>query len=230
MKDDPGPKICVTLAFPTVRRFREGAAMAISQKADLLEFRLDYLLEALEANEFRWCHELQVPTIATLRMAADGGKYIGPEEERFARLKALSGHFQYVDLEFRSAGQERAEALREIGAQLIVSYHNFRSTPTKDELLSIAFRSKARGADICKIATRANSQDDVFTLLSLPHSVSPMVVIPMGEKGRIGRLLAPLLGAEFGYACLDGLPPVAPGMLSIGVMRQLYDGIQRVAG
>jgi 3-dehydroquinate dehydratase len=45
----------------------------------------------------------------------------------------------------------------------------------------------------------------------------------MGEKGRISRVMAPLLGSYLSYASLDTGAESAPGQLTIAEMRQIQE-------
>jgi 3-dehydroquinate dehydratase-1 len=200
---------------------------ALRQGADLLEFRLDYLQDPQDIDELALPREIKVPTIATLRREREGGRYQGPEESRWQVLQSVAGKFDYLDLEYGFANPERVGKIHGAGSNVIVSHHDLKKTPPRDDMLSLLFRARAAGGNVLKIATRARSHRDVLNLLTLPMDISPIVVIPMGAKGRTGRILAPLLGSEFAYATIDGLPPVAPGMLSVGEMRQVYDTIEK---
>ena len=222
MKGSSTPRICATLALTTMERLRLAAKTAISQGADLIEIRLDHLQEIPGPEEIIWCTDLGVPTVVTIRNQSDGGRYNGTETGRLDILCAFAGICHYIDLEFRSATWELVATLRKRGSMVIISHHDFSSTPSLDELVSIISRAKALGGDVYKIAALVNSPDDTLRLLSLPRIISPVVVVPMGRNGRIGRILAPLFGSEFAYAHPEGLPAVAPGMLSIKEMRRVY--------
>jgi 3-dehydroquinate dehydratase type I len=205
-----------------------GAMAARLQGADLVEIRLDYLIANTEPVNIR--KEADLPRIATLRREREGGRYRGSEDSRWQMLLDAAGAFDYVDLEFGFASGERVDKLHQRGSRVIVSHHDFYRTPSIEEMLSILFRSRETGCDILKIATMAGGARDVIDLLTLPRYISPIVVVPMGKAGRTGRALAPLLGSEFGYGALDGMPPVAPGMLTVRQMRQIYDLIGKATG
>jgi 3-dehydroquinate dehydratase-1 len=122
------------------------------------------------------------------------------------------------------------DELHDEGSKVIVSHHDLQQTPPKEELISILFRAKNAGAELVKIATMVHNRRDLMNLLTLPLLFPPIIVVPMGREGKIGRIMAPLFGSSFVYATLDGLPPVAPGMLSVRQMRQIYDSIEKATG
>ena len=203
------------------------APVAVSQGADLLELRIDHLPSLPRREDIEWCRELGVPVIVTIRKEVDGGLYRGSEEERIACLRDLATECQMVDLEIESATPELVGSLADAGSTVIVSHHDLRETPPEDQLLSKICRSAELGAEVCKLAAMAGSPEDPSRLLSLLRHPYRLVVIPMGRIGSLARLCAPLLGSEFAYATMDGMPAVAPGMWSIGKMRRLYDEITR---
>jgi 3-dehydroquinate dehydratase type I len=204
------------------------AHMAVNQEADLVELRLDHLPRLPGPDELAWCDEIRVPVIATIRKVSDGGVYDGSEPERLECLRGAAASCDYVDLELQAASAGLVADLKKRGAGTIISHHDFRSTPPQQELLSLLSRARATGGAVCKIATLANSSSDVLRLLSLPQVMRPTVVVAMGEKGRIGRVLAPLFGSEFAYASPEGTTPVAPGMLTLGQMRRAYLALDEV--
>lgn len=225
MRDKFSPRICATVASSKMKDARRMAGSALAQGADLVEIRFDFLEELPEPDEASWCRELGLPAIATVRPLGEGGRYRGSEKERLRLLADLAGTCQYVDLELPSANVELIGRMKKSGARVILSHHDFTHTPAQDELLSLTCRGRAMGGDVMKIATMTNSLGDVLRLLELPQSVPSTVVVPMGEVGRIGRLLAPIFGSEFTYAVPDGMEPVAPGMLSVRNMRRLYGSL-----
>ncbi len=222
MRDDPNPRICATLAVPSLDRLRTMASSAISQGADLIELRLDHLRRLPEAEELRWCRGLGVPVIVTIRRPCDGGRYSGSEETRAFLLRGLAGTCDYIDLELRSARDQLVREITDKGSKVLVSHHDLDGTPPDQELLSVLGRARAVGAHVSKIATFVNSPKDVLRLLALPLLVSPTVVVPMGDKGRIGRILAPYFGSEFAYAYPAGTVRIAPGMISVSELRAIY--------
>jgi len=228
LKGSQRPRICATLALPHLDMIGPATKTARLQGADLVEIRLDYLKEKTEPGNLR--NEAGLPRIATVRREREGGRYRGSEVSRWEMLLDAAGSFDYIDLEFGFASRDRVEDLHRRDSMVIVSHHDFRGTPRIDEMLSILFRARETGCDILKIATMADDTRDVIDLLTLPRHISPIVVVPMGSAGKTGRALAPLLGSEFGYGVLEGMPPVAPGMLTVRQMRQTYDLIGKATG
>lgn len=221
MKGEPQPRICGTIAVQKTRLLRPAAEAAISQGADLLEFRFDYLETTPGNDELNWLEDIELPKIATVRSMDEGGAYRGPEEKRIQLLKRFSELCEIVDIEFSSAQPDLISGLGG-RAQILISHHDFSSTPSRDRLLSLVSRSASRGARHTKLATKVSGPKEVLRLLRISSEVPNVVAIPMGRAGRLGRIMAPMFGSEHAYAHPVGFPPVAPGMISIRDMRMIY--------
>jgi 3-dehydroquinate dehydratase/shikimate dehydrogenase len=203
---------------------KAGTSAALSQGADLVEIRLDYLQNPLDIAQTPL--KVGIPTIATMRRETDGGRFHGSEETKWEILRGIAGNSDYIDLEFDTAKIDRVEELHGGGSKVIISHHDFQKTPSRKELISLLFRAKNTDGDLVKIATMVHNRRDLMNLLTLPLIFPSIIVVPMGREGKIGRIMAPLFGSSFAYATLDGLPPVAPGMLSVRQMRQIFDSIE----
>jgi 3-dehydroquinate dehydratase-1 len=109
---------------------------------------------------------------------------------------------------------------------VIVSHHDFDSTPTLDRLETIADDARALGADIAKISTMANSKQDLRILASLAIKQADLgvIVIAMGAIGTIGRVLFPALGSRLTFSHMG--EGSAPGQLdffeTFDLMRKFY--------
>jgi len=73
--------------------------------------------------------------------------------------------------------------------------------------------------------TTAHSPGDNVTMLELiaRHRHLSMVSFAMGPLGMISRVLAPLTGARFVYASLAVGSEAAPGQLTVGDLRSMYE-------
>ncbi len=218
-------KICISLRARTLDELLKLIHEAESLNADIIEIRLDSLL-SLKGFE-RITSETSVPLIATNRRLQEGGFKQQNEEIRIKSLiKAADAGFNYVDVELATEGiSEIVTKIRDLGAEPIVSYHDFKRTPTFSDLEKIVEKEKSVGAEICKIVTTANSIDDNVRCLLLNVAFSEetkIVCFAMGEKGALSRILAPIFGAYFTYASLKEGSETAPGQLSISSIKELY--------
>ena len=82
------------------------------------------------------------------------------------------------------------------------------------------------GADVCKIITTAQSVKDNMKALDFVSKASKkvkLVCFAMGELGRHSRLVSPVFGAFFTFACLDEKRKTAKGQLTIHEMNLAYE-------
>lgn len=129
----------------------------------------------------------------------------------------------YVDFDV-SMVEEGAMRMRPKGAKLILSYHDFERTPSLSELKKIVRKMLAKGADICKIVTKAVTvEDNLIPLRLLAESDVPMIAFCLGDKGRISRILAPRFGSLISY-----VPPTADFVTAEGQI--VFDDWEKIQG
>jgi 3-dehydroquinate dehydratase-1 len=172
----------------------------------LLEIRVDNF--ATNPNSLlKALPKLRVPLIVTVRHPAEGGA----NDLSFARRRELYGRFlphaAFIDLELRSLEKlaDVVAAARRAGVRVIASTHHFRSTPPTENLQRAIRRANAAGADICKLAARAETAGNLGRLLALlgrPQPL-PLSVMGMGRFGKISRLLLAQAGSVLNYGYLD---------------------------
>jgi 3-dehydroquinate dehydratase type I len=107
--------------------------------------------------------------------------------------------------------------------KLIISHHDYESTPSLESLKAILAQCYASGADIAKIACMVNSEGDNARLLSLYTGEGKKVILGMGELGRITRIAALYLGAEFSFASPDNGKITAAGQLSFSEFQAIQN-------
>ena len=122
-------------------------------------------------------------------------------------LKAAEAGCSIVDLEVESAEEAKASqlakfraAIREAGAALLISFHDFTRTKGLEQA---AERIEAFQPDFVKVVSTARTLADNLAVLKLieDHSLSSHVVgIAMGEEGLLSRVLGPRAGAAFTFA------------------------------
>jgi 3-dehydroquinate dehydratase len=139
-------------------------------------------------------------------------------------LKHLVDNLQkikYLDFDYE------VELDFETDKEKIISYHNFDKTPDTAELKEIIAKMSEKGADIYKLAVMANSYDDslrVMSLLSQCHQEGKkMVMLAMGESGKITRIAGHLLGNQFMFASLNEESKTANGQLTFKELHRLQN-------
>jgi len=218
-------QICVPLAADDVSGLIPMIEKAEDKGADLIEIRLDYL-KRLKGIE-KLVKHTSVPLIATNREYKQGGYRIQDEASRIQILiEVARTGFQYADVELTTKGlTDITLKLKDMGVKPIVSFHDFRSTPSQSEMEKIVKTQIKSGAEVCKLVTTANNIEDNLTclrLLSKMKKITNLVCFAMGERGILSRALSPIFGAYFTYASLERGRETAPGQISISELRSLY--------
>lgn len=227
-KDKSPGKICL----PVVERTMEEALRTIAkanQLADFIELRLDYLRkfdleQLLKAGK--------KPLIVTNRRREEGGRYKGEEKSRVGILRQAA-HLgaDFVDLEMESGRSFVHELIaNKKNTRLILSFHDFQKTLKAEELRTLFKRMIQCGADVVKIVTFARAWEDNLKVLSLiPYAKEgnqKIVAFCMGEKGKISRIFAPLLGAAWTYASLNIKRSSAPGQLTVWEIKKIWRSLK----
>ncbi len=204
--------ICVSIAQITqiVEVLRSGVG--------LIELRLD-LMGKFPAEIYTLIPQ-GTKTIATCRPG------IYSEEEKILLLKScMDLGASFIDIEIESSRDHLNELInyaQKCGSGVLISYHNFDQTPNRSELVRMMNMCYTLGGTIAKIASHVNSVEDIRNLISLYDTPGKKIVIGMGKLGRITRIMAPYLGAEFTFASPGVGGGTAPGQLSLKQLNELY--------
>jgi len=222
-------KICAVIPAISQNDLRNQVIKIKKSNPDFIEVRLDYLTGEVNLKEIRELTSTSL--IATNRSKTEGGKYRGTEAARVNLLfEAAKSSFDYVDVEFQTRKiADIISEIKKIGAQTILSIHNFSSTPPLVDMMRELERMKETGADVYKYITKANSLEDNLKILQFVNATSKQSAIIsfcLGQLGVSSRILSPLLGSFLTYASLEDGKETAPGQLSIGVIKQLYKMIK----
>ena len=190
---------------------------------DAIEVRVDHFESREAAPLMSLLEGLRgkgLPVITTVRSSREGGKYPISDRERIALFSALMPLSDAVDIELSSIAplNEIIRRARRSKKRVILSYHNFNSTPPKGRLERIIDRGNSEGGDIVKIATTVRVAGDTRRLASLTLDHKNLVTIAMGSQGAASRIFFPLLGSLLTYAPIGDA--TAPGQMSLKVTRR----------
>ena len=218
-------KLCIPVVETTVGKALI-AIKEVNRWADLIELRVDYLKGVKLSPLFE---NRQKPFIVTNRRREEGGKYRGEESKRLGVLQeAIDLGADYIDVELATESPFLQRLIRnKKETQVILSFHDFQRTPSLKELQRLSGQMIRLGADVIKIVPFAKSwEDNLFVLSLIPFSRKrnqEIVAFCMGEKGRMSRVFAPLMGAAWTYASLDRKRTSAPGQLTVWEMRDIWE-------
>lgn len=203
--------ICVSIAEPDVEKC-VGALAGL----ELAEIRLDKI--AINETKIKQIFSQPLKLIATCRPET------GDEKKRKQILfSAIEAGAAFVDIEVEASDEYKKAIVAKAkpkGCQVIVSFHDYKKTPSKAELDQIVEWCFQSGADMAKIACEVHSERDSARLLGLLDQDKKIIVVGMGARGRITRIIAPLLGSPFTFASLEKGKETADGQLTKTELEQ----------
>ncbi|OYR50556.1 MULTISPECIES: type I 3-dehydroquinate dehydratase [unclassified Halorubrum] len=207
------------------------------EHADAVEFRMDLADAPLVQLD---AYDGELPLLVTNRASWEGG-----EAEDVARYDELSTALgddavAAVDVELAAlrgnapqGAQSHATALRdtarEEGVSVVVSVHDFESTPEPAALVDLLADAASEG-DVGKLATTATAPRDALAMIEATHEATAaghrVATMCMGEPGRHTRAVTPIYGSKIGYAPVDPANATAPGQYPLATLRGLVDGLR----
>lgn len=195
-------------------------ARAADPGCDLVEVRLDYLLEAGGAwlGLCRELHAAGIPVILTLRHDSERGQWAGTNGERLDLLRQARDWVGCVDVEIqRDAVAQAVEDLP--GITVMGSFHDFEGMPTDAELDDMVLRGAEAGAQIVKLACWMKDEAALDRMAALParHPDHSLALVGMGPLGPDSRIRLPRAGSCLTYGFLDDA--VAPGQVSAAELK-----------
>ena len=212
---NPKTMVCVPIFKTDIDSAQKTVNKALKLGADMMELRIDALKNPDVDKIINFMDKLECRVIATNRMENEGGLFEGSENERISILKDVSKHADYVDIELRTNHKLRNKVVKS-SKNSIISYHNFKKTPSIAELLKIVQLEKEIG-DIAKFAVMPQNIGDTLKVLEVLLEVEDTIAISMGELGSYTRVAASLFGSPITYASLDDVS--APGQIDIESTR-----------
>lgn len=192
---------------------------------DFLEIRVDqfqshaiaYIEKSIRARK-----ALGIPLILTVRNAKEeGGKARISDAAKLKIFVALLSLVEGIDIELKSPIISQVIPLAKKNKKfVIVSSHNFKKTPAAAVLEKILKDAVKKGADIVKIAAKANALADVNRLwqFTLRHQKDNVITMSLGRIGSISRLTFPAAGSLLTYSYVGR--PSAPGQLPFAVLQK----------
>jgi 3-dehydroquinate dehydratase / shikimate dehydrogenase len=223
-------KICVAVTGATPDELIEKGTNVLKETT-FLEFRLDYLPKPMAAlpllKEFL-AENGAATVIATCRCKENGGRFEGSNTGALdVLLKAAESGFQLVDIELEAIEKlpkTTMDRLREAGAAVIISHHDFHGTKDLDAVYN---RIEPFAPDFIKVVPTAKSLSDNLTLMRFlermeDRSKSSIVGICMGEAGIISRVLGLRAGSAFTFAAANAGEETAPGQIAARTLIEDY--------
>lgn len=232
--------VCVPVVAKDMEEAVRIASDAAASGADMLEVRADYIdgLNPGNVGELLGAlsEAVSLPMIYTNRLWAEGGARQAPEDERVDSMLAAieCGRVAVVDIELATEPRLRnrvVEVAAMRGVAVIVSYHNFSSTPSKEAILSIVRGEVEAGCNIIKFAVTPRDPRDVLIALHATWEAKQMTGLPvismsMGSVGKFSRVVGVLYGCDLTFASLGRTS--APGQIDVSEIRYFLSNLTAV--
>ncbi len=237
------PKICVPVVAKTAEEIVKDADSFRNLPVDIVEWRADWYDEVSDSSKVletaEKIHQVlaEIPLLFTFRTEKEGGEKSLTTEDYIAINKAVieSGFVDLLDVELFT-GDEAVEQMIDHAhrnqVKVIVSSHDFKRTPPKEELLKRLRKMQELGADIPKIAVMPQIKEDVLTLLAVTLQMSqkyakgPIITMSMAGMGVASRLVGETFGSAITYGTAG--KSSAPGQVDVEklamVLEVLHEG------
>jgi len=215
-------KTCASVAEKTPKRLKQTLTKAL-KKSDYAEIRFDFLNPNLVPDALQQIKKDLRKCVCTLRPVSEGGKFEGGEKNRISIIKLIAEYNPFlldVELNTLSKNKNLRRYLKNTGTDILVSWHNFKQTPSNSALKKKLTQMKKISNNI-KIVTMAKSINDATQVLSLyKNNNTKLIAFSMGNYGRISRILCLFLGSPYTYASLGR--PIAPGQFSVDEVKSIF--------
>ncbi len=217
-------KTCVSIAEQNPAKTKKVLKTALS-KSDFAEVRLDFLKIEQIPETLEMIKKDLGRVVCTLRPKNEGGKFAGNEKERIAIIKLIAEYNPFMlDVEFNTLKKNSslAEYLKSTKTKLLVSWHDFKKTPSSAELEKKISQMSKFSSNV-KIVSTAKSTDDSTRMLELysKKGKSNLISFAMGDHGRISRILCLYLGSPYTYVSLG--KAIAPGQFSVDEVKKIVN-------
>lgn len=140
--------------------------------------------------------------------------------------RVLQHNLAYIDLDI-STPKTTINKIKKLApkTKIIISFHDFKKTPTKAQLNALVKKMTKKGADIVKLATLAKKFKDSLVMLSLLSDLTEKsqkaICICMGANGTITRSAGHLFGNYLMYAPIDKADKTASGQLTAREIKEI---------
>ncbi len=203
------------------------------EQCEMAEIRLDRC--ELSARDIDELFTSDIPLVATCRIAEVAASEPSLQDPRLTEqsreikamqiaerrlVRAIEAGARYVDVEIEAQKQMSKrvrQTAHENGTVFIRSYHDFEGTDSLEALKAIVEKCVYHGADVVKIVTTANSEEDNAKVAALyewcrtesdNEKISSLadgglIAFCMGDTGRKSRLDCLKYGSPYTYAALD---------------------------
>ena len=184
-----------------------------------------------DLSNFSVADILKIKRPSKLIFTCRKGKY-SFEERLKAYSFALELGVEMVDLDFENdldLIRKLNIKIKDSNTKLILSSHNYESSPSMEMLKEKAQKAFALGADFVKIVTSAQSLEQIQMIENLYSHFDHLIAFSMGNIGEELRAKILYLGAPFTYASFDNINKTASGQLDYHQTLELVNSLKKEA-
>lgn len=239
------PLVCTPLVGRTLDQLMTELAIVLPKQPDVLEWRVDFF-EAIgdTATVITVAQAIKqvagnIPVLFTRRSTIEGGEKIAINEAQVIAMYTAVCESKCIDLIDYEMANDAANinrvrtAAKANDIKLVLSYHNFSSTPNLEVLATKFLTAEQMGADVAKVAVMPRDPDDVLTLLAATREASkklriPIISMSMGPYGALTRLFGWVFGSSLTFAV--GASSSAPGQVPIEDLNTVLEIVQKSIG
>ena len=239
------PLICTPLIGRSLEQLLAELDVVLPKKPDVLEWRIDFFDQiGSQAQVFKALDAIKnkandTSLLFTRRSTLEGGEAIALSEAQVIALYAAVCESKSIDLIDYEMANDLANialvraAAKANGIKLVLSFHNFTSTPGLEILSQKFLLAEQLGADVAKVAVMPRDLDDVLTLLTATREASktlqsPLISMSMGALGSLTRLFGGAFGSALSFAV--GAGTSAPGQLPIEDLATVLAILRKAMG
>ncbi|WP_446898931.1 type I 3-dehydroquinate dehydratase [Clostridium sp. LBM24168] len=230
------PKICVPMVGKSLNELMDEANLLRNIDFDIVEWRVDFFEHVKKISKVEKVLQkirsilTDIPMIFTFRSVEEGGQTEVSKEFYMELNERIlqTGLVDIIDIELFN-NENNIRKLIDIAhinsTFVIISNHDFKGTPSREDIISRLCREQNLGGDILKIAVMPNCTEDIITLLDASRIIKekyarcPVITMSMGGKGVITRLSGEIFGSDVTFAAVREVS--APGQIYIEDIRKI---------
>ncbi len=240
------PKICVPLVGRTDEEILAQADDILNEaeksNIKVVEFRGDYYDNLNDFSALRNLLEKlndrfeNIILLFTIRSQKEGGEKLSFTNPSIYDINDFIIENQLadmVDVELFADYDKKSilQKAKERDIKVIMSSHDFKTTPPKEEIIDRLKKMQEMGADIAKIAVMPENKLQVADLIVATcmmkkhYATVPIVTISMGSLGAISRICGEVFGSQMTFATVGKAS--APGQIPASELNNIMSGIKK---
>ena len=228
------PLVCVPIVDTTIEDSLSTAKTLVEDGVEVIEWRLDYLKELSDIRALdNGLEEMAAVCnytilIGTIRTIEEGGNCTFKEDEMKQYLIhiAKSKTCDFIDMEYYTYDEPRSliTTLKNLGARVICSHHDFDETPEDDIVLTLLEEMECSECDVVKMAVMPVTTTDVTRFMDVCNAFAMetnklTITMSMGELGRVSRFAGNVTGSAVTFGAFNSQS--APGQIDYKRLKEI---------